>query len=249
MLRDEADELPAHRVGIPAVGGEGEQAKHRQETHLPEERRAFDVLQVSELVVVRKIRELGDPAMVPRTAHLEIVEAGDEILRAARPGSRVDVIDEVNDAGLTRSRCAAARDDLGRDRLDVARLCRRQQLESAAVGGDGRGHIVAMLRCGGHCGQFAASHANPSVPPEACRNRLREVPSESTAASPCVIFGGVYTSLPRRGGRGLGRGRSSGLLAEVALERQCIHRVVERDEQRARRRARHFATCGNLAGP
>jgi len=34
------------------------------------------------------------------------------------------------------------------------------------------------------CGQLAASHAMPSVPPEACRNFLREVPDDSMRNPP-----------------------------------------------------------------
>ncbi len=66
--------------------------------------------------------------------------------RVCLPGvqSGVDVVHEVHDPGFARARRGAARDDLRRDGLDVARLGGCQQLEFP--GNLACGHGVRVLR-------------------------------------------------------------------------------------------------------
>ncbi len=143
--------------------------------------------QVTDLLLVAQFGELRDPGVVLRALLLEVFDAGEEFGRPCLPVVGVDVVDEVHDPGLARTRQGAARDDLCGDRLDVARLgglSKRQ--EPGAVGCIRRGHRMAVLRRSDHGRPAARGTARPRAPPEYCRNCLREAPDESMSLLPCV---------------------------------------------------------------
>jgi len=164
-----AHQLPSDEIEIPSVGRQRKHPSQRRKTHGTEERGLLDALEDFVLLRRRQCRKAGlSPELCTYVAS-QLVQALHEGRQVSLRKGRIAFVDEVDNAGLTRTRSVVTREDAARERFDFRSLLAREDQQRRLRLGD-------LVR--GVCKGFATFRGVGEEPHGADRaNRGDEIPA------------------------------------------------------------------------
>lgn len=168
-----AHQIPADLVVVAPVHRAREETGDGVRAHEVEERRALDVCEYLNLLIVDQVGEFRHARKAAIGMASQLVEPGGVVLLPIPLEGHERPVDEVHDPSLARSGSVVGRDDLRGHRVELHGLLGREEREADLTGGGLRADVLLGLEDGRPVG--GDPHA-PRPWAEPMRNERRDFP-------------------------------------------------------------------------